>query len=339
MPVIRNPALPNYLISCSSKHKRRSPVTFSSSGRTSEAKSRSHTHPTVTNRCSSAADADRRRSKFRILHGQNHFPFEIDYSKEPHPLTKELSMAWREPIQMVDVEILLPELLEGYEDSNLKYHRLVDAALNDLLRHASLAQLFVIGANLRSSFKRLFSSRNTETILSGLRALQQITRVIQRAACFKPQAFRSILVPLNMYYLQYRNSVDVDAPYETRKSMLHCIDKTLSHVESFTFDLNRRWKFVRIVDGSYKGYSSKLMPEKSAITNLKKMNNKQRRDISNCLTFRQHKTLERSWRKLNRFNITPQCRDILNLMPWVVPKNSNFYIKKDDVRVIDMNLM
>lgn len=260
----------------------------------------------------------------------------IDYSGEPHPCTSKLKVAWKEPIQVLEVYLFFSQLLEGYQDCQPRIHRIVDAALEDLLRHATLGQLYDMGKLLENPLKRLFMSSSEASVCSGIHALQLMLRVIQKAVVLEPKSLQCLLTPINKYAVQSRSIFDMEALYKNKAGLLDMVDKALSIMESYASDFKLHFKYMRAVNTAYKGYSSKLIPGKNAAINLKKTTDKQN-IVQRCMHFRRHHN-PYGWKQLQRFSIVPDCRNLLKYMPWVVPKASNFHFKPNDVRVIDINL-
>lgn len=338
MPIIKNPVLPSYLISCNSKRKHQRLKSFDSISSCKSSNSRSAASSRTSTRCSNGTTVETKPtvSKFRGLYNGGFFPFIIDYSADLDPGTSKLKLAWKEPIQVLEVNLFFSQLLEGYQDCQPRIHRIVDAALEDLLRHGTLGQLYQMGRLLEKPFRRLFMSSNEASVRSGIQALQLMLRVIQKAVVLDPKSLQCLLTPINRYAVQSRNIFDMEALYKNKADLLDMVDKALSIMESYASDSKQHFKYMKAVNTAYKCYSSKLIPAKNAVVNLKKTKTKQN-IIQRCVHLRRHHN-PYGWKQLQRFSIIDDCRNLLTFMPWVVPKASNFYFKPNDIRVIDINL-
>lgn len=319
--------VPNYLLTCNSKKKTQrvlKPLEFDSYD-----KSFQSTKKYLKGGC---------KSKFRQLLKQRYFPFEVDYSKNPRSVTQELSLAWNKSLQAIDVGKLIPELLEGYEDSNPKYHRIVDAAVRDMLRHMSLDILCCTIDVIKAPMKRLLLSTNCETVICALRSLKNILRIVQKIRIVEPKVFRSILIPINNYHIHSRSTVDMSkAVFNSRKELLYVVDKTLAKIETFAGGHKQRWQYAKAMRDAYKGHASKYVPE-TLVKGEYRQKTRLQKNVSNCCIIRPHVN-PFGWRKLNRFALDPNCRDIIKNLPWIVPKNANYYTHPDDIRLIDANIV
>ena len=235
--------LPNYLISCGSKPRRPNLGSSRSSrlsANTSRSNSTSATSSAASSRCSSTPESEssgpyRKVSRFRTLYKQNYFPFTVDYSNKPQ---RKLSLAWSEKITDLRLDYFIPELLEGYEDSNKTYHHIIDAALSDILNHAPLSQLAEMFSSIKAPMRKLMNSNNRETILCSLHALQRIICVVQKVRPVSPKLIRSLLIPINAFYMKSKSSVDMDVEQDKELNMLKAVDIMLTHMETSGLNLS-----------------------------------------------------------------------------------------------------
>lgn len=195
-----------------------------------------------------------RVSQFRKKLLKNDLPFNIDYSS--NRLDK---LVWKEPIQALNLSVLLPVLIEGFFDSEKHYHQIIFLALEHIIQHSSIHQVMSALPHIRKPFADVLHSQCKSSIISGLKAIRLIVDITRGMKETVTAVFRELLIPLNKFYSDYDETVD-EQVRKCHSELMVAIDITLNQLETMGGNWRQQLRAFRDIKKTCALYDSAVFP-------------------------------------------------------------------------------